>query len=65
MKRTRTLLIAALVLLAVGFTGCKCDQPKHEAWTQELINALDMTAIRNKRIDVLAPLEKALGVVML
>lgn len=33
--------------------------------TKELINALDMSAIRNKRQDVLAPLEKALGVVML
>ena len=32
--------------------------------TQELINALDMSAIRNKRQDVLAPLEEALGVVM-
>ena len=32
--------------------------------TKELINALDMSAIRNKRQDVLAPLEKALGVVM-
>jgi len=28
------------------------------------INALDMSAIRNKRQDVLAPLEEALGVVM-
>lgn len=33
--------------------------------TKELINALDMSAIRNKRQDVLAPLEAALGVVML
>ena len=33
--------------------------------SKELINALDMSAIRNKRQDVLAPLEKALGVVML
>lgn len=33
--------------------------------TKELINALDMSAIRNKRQDVLAPLEEALGVVML
>ena len=32
--------------------------------TKELINALDMRAIRNKRQDVLAPLEEALGVVM-
>ena len=32
--------------------------------TKELINALDMSAIRNKRQDVLAPLEVALGVVM-
>ena len=32
--------------------------------TKELINALDMSAIRNKRKDVLAPLEEALGVVM-
>ena len=32
--------------------------------TRELINALDMSAIRNKRQDVLAPLEEALGVVM-
>ena len=32
--------------------------------TKELINALDMSAIRNKRQDVLAPLEEALGVVM-
>ena len=30
--------------------------------TKELINALDMSAIRNKRQDVLAPLERALGV---
>lgn len=32
--------------------------------TKELINTLDMSAIRNKRQDVLAPLEEALGVVM-
>ena len=32
--------------------------------TKELINALDKSAIRDKRIDVLAPLEEALGVVM-
>ena len=32
--------------------------------TKELINALDMSAIRNKRQEVLAPLEEALGVVM-
>lgn len=32
--------------------------------TKELINALDMSAIRNKRQDVLASLEEALGVVM-
>ena len=32
--------------------------------TKELINALDMSAIRNKRQDVLAPLEEALGVIM-
>ena len=32
--------------------------------TKELINALDMSAIRNKRQDVLAPLEEALSVVM-
>ena len=32
--------------------------------TKELINAIDMSAIRNKRQDVLAPLEEALGVVM-
>ena len=32
--------------------------------TKELINALDMSAIRNTRQDVLAPLEEALGVVM-
>ena len=32
--------------------------------TKELINALDMSAIRNKRQDVLAPLEEALGVLM-
>lgn len=32
--------------------------------TKELINALDMSAIRNKRQDVLAPLEEVLGVVM-
>ena len=32
--------------------------------TKELINALDMSAIRNKRQNVLAPLEEALGVVM-
>jgi hypothetical protein len=32
--------------------------------TKELINALDMSTIRNKRQDVLAPLEEALGVVM-
>ena len=32
--------------------------------TKELIKALDMSAIRNKRQDVLAPLEEALGVVM-
>ena len=32
--------------------------------TKELINALDMSIIRNKRIDVLVPLEEALGVVM-
>ena len=32
--------------------------------TKEHINALDMSAIRNKRQDVLAPLEEALGVVM-
>lgn len=31
--------------------------------TRELINALDMSTIRNKRQDVLAPLEEALGVV--
>ena len=31
--------------------------------TKELINALDMSAIRNKRQDVLAPLEEALCVV--
>ena len=32
--------------------------------TKELINSLDKSAIRNKRIDVLAPLEETLGVVM-
>ena len=32
--------------------------------TKELINALDMKVIRNKRQDVLAPLEEALGVLM-
>ena len=32
--------------------------------TKELINALDMSTIRKKRQDVLAPLEDALGVVM-
>ena len=32
--------------------------------TKELINALDMSAIRYKRQNVLAPLEEALGVVM-
>lgn len=32
--------------------------------TKDLINALDMSIIRNKRIDVLAPLEEALGVVI-
>ena len=32
--------------------------------TKELINALNMSAIRNKRQDVLAPLEEALCVVM-
>lgn len=32
--------------------------------TKELINSLDKSAIRNKRIDVLASLEEALGVVM-
>ncbi len=32
--------------------------------TKELINALDMSAIRNKRQDVLAQLEDALGVVI-
>lgn len=32
--------------------------------TKELIDALDMCTIRNKRINVLAPLEEALGVVM-
>ena len=32
--------------------------------TKELINALDMSAIRKKRQDVLTPLEEALGVVM-
>jgi predicted polyphosphate/ATP-dependent NAD kinase len=32
--------------------------------TKELINTLDMSVIRNKRQDVLAPLEEALGVVM-
>ena len=37
---------------------------KKEYETKELINALDMSAIRNKRQDVLAPLEEALGVVM-
>lgn len=31
--------------------------------TKELINALDMSVIRNKRQDVLTPLEEALGVV--
>ena len=32
--------------------------------TKELINALDMSTIRKKRQEVLAPLEEALGVVM-
>ena len=32
--------------------------------TKELVDALDKSVIRNKRIDVLAPLEEALGVVM-
>lgn len=32
--------------------------------TKELIDTLDMCTIRNKRINVLAPLEEALGVVM-
>lgn len=32
--------------------------------TKELINVLDMSAIRNKRQNVLTPLEEALGVVM-
>ena len=33
--------------------------------TKELINALDMSVIRNKRQDALVPLEKTLGVVLL
>ncbi len=33
--------------------------------TKELISALDMSVIRNKRQDVLTPLEEALGVVLL
>ena len=32
--------------------------------TKELINSIDMSAIRNKRKDVLVPLEEALGVVI-
>ena len=39
--------------------ACKTYKKGYEA--KALINALDMSAIRNKRIDVLAPLEEALG----
>ena len=42
--------------------ACRTYKKGYEA--KELINALDMSVIRNKRQDVLAPLEEALGVVM-
>ena len=45
MKKTKLLLAAALVLLTVGFTGCKSGQPKHEPWTQELIDALEQDTV--------------------
>jgi hypothetical protein len=49
-------------LLDLYNKACKTYKKGYE--TKELINALDMSAIRNKRQDVLAPLEEALGVVM-
>ena len=46
MKQVKTLLAVTLVMLmTVGFTGCKKDQPKHEAWTQELIDALEQDSV--------------------
>ena len=49
-------------LLDLYNKACKTYKKGYE--TKELITALDMSAIRNKRQDVLAPLEEALGVVM-
>ena len=49
-------------LLDLYNKACKIYKKGYE--TKELINAIDMSAIRNKRQDVLAPLEEALGVVM-
>ena len=45
MKKTKLFLVAALALLmTAGFTGCK-TQPKHEPWTQELIDALEQDTV--------------------
>ena len=46
MKKTKLFLVAALALfLTAGLTGCKSTQPKHEAWTQELIDALEQDSV--------------------
>ena len=45
MKKTKLFLVAALALLmTAGFTSCK-SQPKHEPWTQELIDALEQDTV--------------------
>ena len=42
MKTTKSFWALALLLsMAISFSNCKCNQPKHEAWTQELIDALE------------------------
>ena len=57
MKKSSFILSLALALLmTAGFTACKSDQPKHEPWTQELIDALEQDTIAKalliKSIDI-------------
>ena len=57
MKKSSFILSLALALLmTAGLTACKSDQPKHEPWTQELIDALEQDTIAKalliKSIDI-------------
>ena len=57
MKKSSFILSLALALLmTAGLTACKSDQPKHEPWTQELIDALEQDTLAKalliKSIDI-------------